>query len=194
MKLDYLPHYLLIINCIGFFAYIINMLLYARTEKGQIDGLLTILSLLGGTLGILIAILLFDRKPEKENMMSRVFVICIFVIQLILILIWRGTLTENLTFAFWDFFERYQVLVIYLIVINFASFALFALDKVNAVQHKKRIRIVTLLGVAFIGGSLGGLLAMYILRHKTKQDYFTVGIPLIIMMQVVVLFYVMNLK
>lgn len=37
-----------------------------------------------------------------------------------------------------------------------------------------------------------GLLAMYLLRHKTKKDYFTVGIPLIIMMQIVVIFYLMN--
>ena len=46
--------------------------------------------------------------------------------------------------------------------------------------------------LAFIGGSVGALLAMYLLRHKTKKDYFTVGVPLIMIMQVVVLFYAMN--
>ena len=51
---------------------------------------------------------------------------------------------------------------------------MFAIDKVNAAEHRSRIRIVTLLGVAFIGGSAGGLLAMYLLHHKTKKDYFTV--------------------
>lgn len=43
-----------------------------------------------------------------------------------------------------------------------------------------------------MGGSVGGLLAMYLLHHKTKKDYFTVGIPLIMLMQVVVVFYVLN--
>ncbi len=33
---------------------------------------------------------------------------------------------------------------------------------------------------------------MYLLRHKTKKDYFTVGISLIMVMQVVVIFYAMN--
>ena len=34
---------------------------------------------------------------------------------------------------------------------------------------------------------------MYAFRHKTKKDYFTVGLPLIMVMQVVVVFYMMNL-
>ena len=63
----------------------------------------------------------------------------------------------------------------------------------NAAEHRSRIRIVTLLGLAFVGGSLGSLLAVYLLRHKTKKDYFTIGIPLIIVMQIVVIFYVMNI-
>ena len=35
---------------------------------------------------------------------------------------------------------------------------------------------------------------MYILRHKIRVDYFTVGIPLIMIMQVVVVFFLMNLS
>ena len=49
-------------------------------------------------------------------------------------------------------------------------------------------------GLAFIGGSVGALVAMYVFHHKTKQDYFSVGVPLIILMQVVVLFFLMNGK
>ena len=67
------------------------------------------------------------------------------------------------------------------------------LDKINAIEGRSRIRIITLLGIAFLGGSLGAILAMYILRHKTKIDYFTVGIPLIMLMQAVVIFYLMNI-
>ena len=48
-----------------------------RYEQGGDRGanLLTILSLVGGSLGIFIFMVLFDRKSVKENMMSRVFIV-----------------------------------------------------------------------------------------------------------------------
>lgn len=82
----------------------------------------------------------------------------------------------------------------YLVIINFITFAAFAIDKIAAIERKSRIRIVTLLALAFFGGSIGGLIAMHLLRHKTRKDYFTVGIPLIMIMQVVLLLYAMNAK
>jgi len=185
-------YYLLIVNVIGFLLYLLNMFLYSHTEKGQVDKLLTLWSLIGGSAGMLLAIVLFDRKAAKENMMSRVFIACVFVIQVIIFLMIRGHHADQITFAFWEFFAKYKFLLIYLAVINFIAFAAFAVDKVNAADHRQRIRIITLLGLAFIGGSVGSLLAMYLLRHKTKKDYFTVGIPLIMIMQVVVIFYAMN--
>ena len=168
------------------------MWLYTYTAEGQVDKFLTITSLAGGSVGILLAILLFDRKAEKGNMMSRVFIACIFVIQVIIFLMVKGHHADNITFAFWKFFTDYKILLIYLGIINFVAFVMFAIDKVNVAEHRSRIRIVTLLGVAFIGGSAGGLLAMYLLHHKTKKDYFTVGIPLMMIMQVVVAFYILN--
>ena len=177
MNLGIFEYYLIGVNIIGFFMYLLNMFLYSHTENGQVDAILTSWSLIGGSAGILLAILLFDRKAVKDNMMSRVFIACVFVIQVII---------------FWEFFAKYKILLIYLAVINFIAFAAYAIDKVNAAEHRSRIRIVTLLGLAFVGGSIGSLLAMYLLRHKTKKDYFTVGVPLIMIMQVVVIFYAMN--
>lgn len=185
-------YYLLIVNGIGFLLYLINMWLYSHTAEGQVDKFLTILSLAGGSAGILLAILLFDRKAVKDNMMSRVFIACVFVIQVVILLMVKGHHADTITFAFWKFFADYKVLLIYFGIINFVAFVMFAIDKVNAAEHRSRIRIVTLLGVAFIGGSVGGLMAMYLLHHKTKKDYFTVGIPLIMIMQVVVAFYILN--
>ena len=185
-------YYLLIVNGIGFLLYLINMWLYSHTAEGQVDKFLTILSLAGGSAGILLAILLFDRKAVKDNMMSRVFIACVFVIQVVILLMVKGHHADTITFAFWKFFTDYKVLLIYFGIINFVAFVMFAIDKVNAAEHRSRIRIVTLLGVAFIGGSVGGLMAMYLLHHKTKKDHFTVGIPLIMIMQVVVAFYILN--
>lgn len=185
--------YLIIINIIGFVLYLINMLLYNYTAEANVDKFLTIISLVGGSLGILLAIVLFDRKSVKDNMMSRVFVICLFVIQLVMFLFLKGANGEKITFAFWEFFAEHKILIIYSVIINFVSFAAFAVDKINACEGRSRIRIITLLGIAFAGGSIGAILGMYIFRHKTRVDYFTVGVPLIMIMRAVVIFYLMNL-
>ena len=186
--------YLIAVNIIGFLMYFINFLLYKFTSSANVDNLLTILSLAGGSLGIFVFIVLFDRKSVKENMMSRVFLICVLIIQIIILLFIKGFHGEELNFAFWEFFGKYKILIVYLAVINFITFAAFAIDKIHAIEGKSRIRILTLLGLAFMGGSVGALLGIYILRHKTKVDYFTVGIPLIMLMQGVVVFFVMNFK
>ena len=189
-----LEKYLIAVNIIGFLMYFINFLLYKFTSSANVDNLLTILSLAGGSLGIFIFIVLFDRKSVKENMMSRVFLICVLIIQIIILLFIKGFHGEELNFAFWEFFGKYKILIVYLAIINFITFAAFAIDKIHAIEGKSRIRILTLLGLAFMGGSVGALLGIYILRHKTKVDYFTVGIPLIMVMQGVVVFFVMNFK
>lgn len=192
-ELGKLEYYLLVINAIGVLVYLINMLLYRHTVNGQIDVIVTIVSLLGGFAGMLLMILLFDRKAVKENMMSRVFIICIFIIQIIILLIYKGHHAEHFTLAFWKFFVERRILLIYLGIMNLVTFIVFAIDKANACAHRSRIRIVTLLGLSFAGGSVGGLIAIYLLHHKTQKDYFTVGMPMIIIMHVVVLFYVMNM-
>ena len=156
--------------------------------------ILTLLALAGGSLGIFIFIVLFDRKSVKENMMSRVFIICVLIIQIIAMLFIKGFHGEEINIAFWEFFGRNKILMIYLGIINVITFLAFAIDKLHAIKGKRRIRIITLLGLAFVGGSAGALLGMYTLRHKTKVDYFTVGVPLIMIMQAVVVFFVMNIR
>lgn len=191
--MGFFGYYLIIVNSIGFILFAVNTWLYSNTAEGQVDKFITITSLLGGSLGILISIFVFDRKAVKENMMSRVFIACIFVIQVVIFLFLQGVHGERITFAFWEFFSRNKILLIYLAIINLICFTTFAVDKIAAIEKRSRIRIITLLGLCFIGGSLGGLAAMYLFHHKTKKDYFTVGVPLIIVMQIIVTFYLMNL-
>lgn len=193
MKFGIFILYLILINIVGFILFGINILL-SLCSKRRIDTLLMIVSTLGGSLGILISILLFDRKAKKDNMMSRVYIFCVLVIQLVLFLIIQDRISDNITFSFWEFLIKNKLLLVYLGIVNFVTFVVFALDKFNAISNKSRIRITNLLGLCFIGGSLGGLLAMYLFRHKTKQNYFTVGVPLIIVMQVIVLSFLINIK
>lgn len=192
MEISIFAWYLIIINVVGFIFFAVNTLLYYYGCRITLDSLLTITSIVGGSFGIFLSMLFFDRRVVKDNMMSRVFLLCTLVIQTIILLFINGHHSDKITFAFWDFFGENKILLIYLAFINLVSFVAFALDKRKAIKHKRRIRIVTLLGLAVIGGSIGALLAMYIFRHKIRVDYFTVGVPLIILMQIVVLFYLMN--
>ncbi len=122
IELGKLEYYLLAINAIGVLIYLINMLLYRHTANGQIDVIVTIVSLLGGSAGMLLMILFFDRKAVKENMTSRVFIICIFIIQIIVLLIYKGHHAEHFSFSFWTFFAEHRILLIYLgIIIVFTT-------------------------------------------------------------------------
>lgn len=74
-------------------------------------------------------------------------------------------------------------LLLYLLVINAAGFLLFFSDKRRAIQNRWRIRESWLFGAALLGGSIGCLAGMYLFRHKTKHRKFTVGIPLILILE-----------
>ena len=86
------------------------------------------------------------------------------------------------------------VLVIWLILINAAGFLIMGIDKKRARKGEWRIPEKVFFIISAVGGSLGSLCGMYVFHHKTKQDYFSVGVPLIILMQMVVLFFLMNGK
>lgn len=76
-----------------------------------------------------------------------------------------------------------KLLIAYLLLINALGFGLMLLDKWKAKKNRWRIRESTLMLVAALGGSVGSLLGMYTVRHKTKHLKFTLGIPLILVAQ-----------
>lgn len=193
MNLNIFDRYLLVINIIALVIYGIKVLVYKHQTRDWFEKLCMFIVLLGGSAGILLMIILFDRKAVKENMMSRVFTLCMLVIQAILLLIVKGYHGDQIHIDFWDYLMQHRILLIYLAVVNILTIIVFGVDKMNAKSNRQRVRIVTLLGLAFIGGSVGALIGMYGFHHKTKKAYFTVGVPLILLMQVVVLFYVMNM-
>ena len=59
-------------------------------------------------------------------------------------------------------------------IISIVTFMLYAIDKSRAIRKKWRIPERVLLGFSFLGGALGGILGMYLCRHKTKHWYFVV--------------------
>ena len=73
-----------------------------------------------------------------------------------------------------------KLLLFYLLLINAAGLALMLVDKWKAKKNRWRVRESTLLMVAALGGSVGCLIGMYLFRHKTLHLKFTLGIPLIL--------------
>ena len=77
-----------------------------------------------------------------------------------------------------------KLLLAYLLIINAVGFALMLIDKWKARKNRWRIPEATLMGIAALGGSVGSLLGMYTVRHKTRHPKFTLGIPLILAVQI----------
>lgn len=75
--------------------------------------------------------------------------------------------------------------LIYLLIINALSFLLMLIDKQKAKKDCWRIPEKTLIIVALLGGSLGAIAGMKLFRHKTKHPKFSVGLPVILAVQVV---------
>lgn len=72
---------------------------------------------------------------------------------------------------------------LYLIIINALALALMRADKRKAVKDAWRIPEAVLMGSAVIGGSLGAILGMELFRHKTKHLKFKLGLPAILVAQ-----------
>lgn len=78
-----------------------------------------------------------------------------------------------------------KILLVYLLIINAAGFILMLTDKIKAKKKLWRIPEATLFLVAVLGGSIGSIAGMYTFRHKTKHIQFTLGMPLILAVQIV---------
>ena len=75
--------------------------------------------------------------------------------------------------------------IVYIVIINIMAFCMYGVDKSAAIKQKQRIPNKVLLGMAVIGGSIGALAGMYTFRHKTRKWYYTVTVPVILLVQIV---------
>lgn len=80
--------------------------------------------------------------------------------------------------------------LLYLLLINAAAFILMLADKIKAWKKLWRIPERTLIGTAALGGGIGALAGMYLLRHKTRHLKFTLGIPAILAAQIILAFFI----
>ena len=82
-----------------------------------------------------------------------------------------------------------HIVLIYLVIINVATFFMFGIDKWKAKKSKWRVREAALLGLAVLGGSIGAWLGMKVWHHKTLHKKFRYGVPAIIIIQLLIISY-----
>ena len=86
-----------------------------------------------------------------------------------------------------------KYLSIVFILLNIISFIMMGIDKRKAIKGKWRVPEKKLWMVAFFGGSIGILIAMRTFSHKTKHRTFTIGIPIMSLINAVEYFVLLSI-
>jgi len=77
-------------------------------------------------------------------------------------------------------------LLIYILALNIVGFIAMWYDKAMARARKYRVPESRLLLIAAAGGSIGVYLGIYIFRHKVNNLIFTLGVPIILIVQIII--------
>lgn len=83
------------------------------------------------------------------------------------------------------------IFAVYGIIINIAGFAAMGIDKSKARRKAWRIPEARLFLIALLGGSVGSVIGMYVFHHKTRHWYFVWGMPAILTVQLITVFYLL---
>ena len=80
-------------------------------------------------------------------------------------------------------------ILLYFLIINIIGFLAMAIDKWKAKNNAWRIPENTLFSITVLGGGIGTIAGMYVFRHKTKKPKFTIGMPVILVLEIVLVIY-----
>ena len=87
-----------------------------------------------------------------------------------------------------------KTLFLYLLILNCFGFLLMGIDKRKSIKKKYRIQEKTFFLLSLFGGSLGCLLGMFTFHHKTKKMKFLIGIPFLLVLNIIILLYILKIK
>lgn len=82
-----------------------------------------------------------------------------------------------------------KIVIIYLVIINILGFLAMGIDKHNAKMANRRIPENTLFSFTILGGGIGTIAGIYVFKHKTKKKKFTIGMPLILILEILIFIY-----
>ena len=85
--------------------------------------------------------------------------------------------------------EYVRNIILYLFGINIIGFFIMGIDKYKAKKGFWRTPEKTIFTITLLGGGIGTIAGMYTFRHKTKKLRFTVGLPTILISEIVLFIY-----
>lgn len=196
--------YFIAINAATFVVFAIDYLLclkFPSLDNMAANSLiLDIFPIAGGAAGMLLALFLLGglgrgHRMNKDNIAWWFLAIVCLVVWGLVAAAKFGLLSPSMgidgLLSGWDT-GKLGVLAIYLAVVNIVTFIAFVWDKhvaKNGNNPNRRLPEARLLALCLIGGSIGGLVAMYVVRHKTAKWYFTWGLPFFIVLDTAVAIY-----
>lgn len=80
-----------------------------------------------------------------------------------------------------------RVLIPLFLVWNLVTFIVMGIDKAKAKRSKWRISEATLMTLAFAFGGIGVFGGMKVFRHKTKHDKFAIGVPVLLVVNILMI-------
>jgi len=80
-------------------------------------------------------------------------------------------------------------ILIPLFAINFIAFLVMLVDKIKSTSSgANRVPEIFLFFLALIFGGVGIYIGMFVFRHKTRKWSFKIGIPLLVILNLVILY------
>ena len=171
-----LPSYILAVNLVAFAIMLCDL---GRDRKGKdpLPWLLwAVVSAAGGAFGTLAAFLVTRTHIAKATVARFFCGLAFSILWALILLLASGTVSFTADAFFASLARGHTPLAIYLAIANLAAFALFAIDKHQAVHAGSRIPEAVLLGVGLAGGAPGALVGMHLFHHKTQRSYFRWGL------------------
>ena len=197
--------YLILINAVSFFLFAIDLHRHGKTGRTLQPAWIFMASvLLGGAAGANLYFLLFfphfmrsKRKSRKVNSIEhdtyncwRICCLLTLVVQAIFVFTVYGSRIHLSLRQITPYRDKLMPgILFYLVLINLVTFIIFAVDKWKARNNRFRIKEAVLFLLCFLGGTIGGIIGVHALNHKTSRQAFVVGIPLILLVQVVTVIY-----
>ena len=117
---------------------------------------------------------MFEGNSFIDNIMETVFNAILTVLKFFVDIIFSNHIV---TFIFW------------VVIINLLAVFLMKKDKQYAKEGKRRVRELTLIMVALVGGAIGMYFAMYKYKHKTLHKKFTILVPTFIVIHFAMITY-----
>lgn len=196
--------YLIIMNVVTFLAFTVDFFLCMVNpdlDNSAANSLiLDVFPIAGGAVGMLLALFVWGglgrgHRMNKDNIAWWFLAIVCLVVWGLVVAAKFGLITLDTSIggilSGWDL-GKLRVMGIYLAVLNVITLAAFAWDKHVAESgndYGRRAPEARLLGLCLVGGSVGGMIAMNVVRHKTKKWHFVWGLPLFIILDIAVVLY-----